>query len=881
LAVLNNYINANNVEFTEQEESKILVPADLAEKIKLEEQEKERLQKAEDEARVIQETLGKIDTQTKEVESCIFYWRKETQGGTKGAYFLLANTNDFKSIIFATKLAKGVFVDNPTPRNQTIRNIYNMGFLQDMNLGVIAYEYPSLTTKENADVNSQKGNQEEVLYYLNKITTNANPTLLVFDDNRVGGDALLTDMKNPNGLVKGWNVIQDKGYLMTHVINTLMMVAWAEGIDLSIDVYDDFFALAECYQDAITYSVQFKERAYIVLTRETDTEESELLIRYGTASVEDLIKEKGADNAFVVAIVVDGAFQDGINPYMFSAKAQTATLPPPPISPQQIAEASALKTSQFTTENVYVVRKKNGSFEVVVGESNVDNAIKSSDFLRVVEVFNDGVSTASKPTQVTLKRGKSITQAELDAIEKAKLEAFVESNTTSENVYAIQKQDDSFVIKVGETEAYKIIHSTDFQSVVGVYKLGKEINIPLLPPPTTTQQYAIPSTEPSTWDAVFDIGDKVKVRLDFSNDMGDGSSKVDYNSAQNSFTIAKKSAMVGLIRPENLTGVLYTMNNGQSWEGKDLEFLTTTENEPTDWEVAGMSKEEWDTRDKAIEASKITTEKCYVVKLKDGTLTMEVGDENVINLVDTDQFEELIAVYKDGYIVASDMPIPKPPKETISFTKDVLMSGKEAKATMELLQKGLLQVPELSVISDGKTYTFKSKDALVSFLYKNTSIGDQMAIASNNFYNIPKGSTLDEIKNLLVNVGALKGVGKTQIFNRKRAKERSEETDVYVYVVKLQNGDYGIAEGDGELFAIENAKNLSEVVASYLNGAEVMVKPKRVYATESPEIQDEVIEELTEEDLKDLPPIELHIKNKDALKTDFSLLEDINFDDEE
>jgi len=402
-----------------------------------------------------------------------------------------------------------------------------------------------------------------------------------------------------------------------------------------------------------------------------------------------------------------------------------------------------------------------------------------------------------------------------------------------------------------------------------------------VPPPTTTQQYAIPSTEPSTWDAVFDIGDKVKVRLDFSNDMGDGSSKVDYNSAQNSFTIAKKSAMVGLIRPENLTGVLYTMNNGQSWEGKDLEFLTTTENEPTDWEVAGMSKEEWDTRDKAIEASKITTEKCYVVKLKDGTLTMEVGDENVINLVDTDQFEELIAVYKDGYIVASDMPIPKPPKETISFTKDVLMSGKEAKATMELLQKGLLQVPELSVISDGKTYTFKSKDALVSFLYKNTSIGDQMAIASNNFYNIPKGSTLDEIKNLLVNVGALKGVGKTQIFNRKRAKERSEETDVYVYVVKLQNGDYGIAEGDGELFAIENAKNLSEVVASYLNGAEVMVKPKRVYATESPEIQDEVIEELTEEDLKDLPPIELHIKNKDALKTDFSLLEDINFDDEE
>jgi hypothetical protein len=228
------------------------------------------------------------------------------------------------------------------------------------------------------------------------------------------------------------------------------------------------------------------------------------------------------------------------------------------------------------------------------------------------------------------------------------------------------------------------------------------------------------------------------------------------------------------------------------------------------------------------------------------------------------------------------MPIPKPPKETISFTKDVLMSGKEAKTTMELLQKGLLKTPELSVISNGRTYTLESKSALLAFVFKNTKDGDQMVIASNTFINIPKGSTLDEVKDLLKNVDALKGVGKTGIFNRKRAKEASEETDEYVYLLKMKNGDYGIAVGDDELFQAEDTDNLLEVEATYQNGAEInTIRPKRIYATESPEIQDEVVEEITESELKDLPPIELHIKNKDAFKTDFSLLEDINFDDEE
>jgi hypothetical protein len=96
------------------------------------------------------------------------------------------------------------------------------------------------------------------------------------------------------------------------------------------------------------------------------------------------------------------------------------------------------------------------------------------------------------------------------------------------------------------------------------------------------------STDPSTWNAKFNVGDKVKIRYDFSTDMGTGESKVRYESNENSFAVKsieksgatpykenKKGYNIGgFMRPENPSGVLYELSNGQMWEGKDLELIS-------------------------------------------------------------------------------------------------------------------------------------------------------------------------------------------------------------------------------------------------------------------------------------------------------------------
>lgn len=89
-------------------------------------------------------------------------------------------------------------------------------------------------------------------------------------------------------------------------------------------------------------------------------------------------------------------------------------------------------------------------------------------------------------------------------------------------------------------------------------------------------QIGLPSTDPSTWKGKFKIGDTVKIRLDFTADMGDGTVKVNYNSPDNNFKITGTSVENGVKRPENPTGVLYGLNNGESWEGKDLELATSS-----------------------------------------------------------------------------------------------------------------------------------------------------------------------------------------------------------------------------------------------------------------------------------------------------------------
>jgi hypothetical protein len=112
------------------------------------------------------------------------------------------------------------------------------------------------------------------------------------------------------------------------------------------------------------------------------------------------------------------------------------------------------------------------------------------------------------------------------------------------------------------------------------------------PKTTATQEKGLPSTDPQTWHGSFKVGDKVKIRWDFSNDLGlpatKGNAKVDYFSNDNNFTIVRidkrfqePEATGGIQRPENPTGLLYVLSNKQSWEGKDLELVDGTTNTPS------------------------------------------------------------------------------------------------------------------------------------------------------------------------------------------------------------------------------------------------------------------------------------------------------------
>jgi hypothetical protein len=92
-----------------------------------------------------------------------------------------------------------------------------------------------------------------------------------------------------------------------------------------------------------------------------------------------------------------------------------------------------------------------------------------------------------------------------------------------------------------------------------------------------SEKIELPSTDKRTWNERFNIGDQVKVRWDFSTDMGNGLSQVEYNSNANLFTITQSGEIKDFKRIQNPSGFLYTLNNGKTWEGKDLELALDDE----------------------------------------------------------------------------------------------------------------------------------------------------------------------------------------------------------------------------------------------------------------------------------------------------------------
>jgi hypothetical protein len=86
-----------------------------------------------------------------------------------------------------------------------------------------------------------------------------------------------------------------------------------------------------------------------------------------------------------------------------------------------------------------------------------------------------------------------------------------------------------------------------------------------------------PSTDSSVWNAQYNIGDKVKIRFDFSTANVDKVYTIEnVEVIKTPFKLDKNGNNIGgFVRPENPSGRLYMLSeNGGNWEGKDLEIAT-------------------------------------------------------------------------------------------------------------------------------------------------------------------------------------------------------------------------------------------------------------------------------------------------------------------
>ena len=99
---------------------------------------------------------------------------------------------------------------------------------------------------------------------------------------------------------------------------------------------------------------------------------------------------------------------------------------------------------------------------------------------------------------------------------------------------------------------------------------------------TTTR---IPSTDPSTWDGKFSVGDKVRIRIDFKEWLGKK------NDTDSVFTIVSYKTYPQSKRQENPSGIIYKLSNGNGWEGKDLELANgnSTETKKADTPTQSQS----------------------------------------------------------------------------------------------------------------------------------------------------------------------------------------------------------------------------------------------------------------------------------------------------
>jgi hypothetical protein len=380
LAVLSNYIKDNDVQFTEEQKNKMLQ--------KVEEVDIEALKKKEEEIKVAEVQVGEIEKaqaiSLQDNKNCTYFWVRVGLGNRHNGYFVLAVTSGSNAIMFGTYLANGVFTKTPTRLNKLVRERIEQSRLVESSIGVFTlYLSDGTITKELNAPKSVMSDLNVAQTYLNATIRDFTPIVIV-DDSRGDVTRILSINENTIGVDSA---------KINWVVNTMMMVAWAEGIQL-VESDKDFAEIGKSIKEAVYYSKRFDGRLYVILTADTDTDDSLLVFKYGSDDAQNYIQQsldaRGEISSFVVGILVDGVFQDGIDPYMFQKSTSQTKVTQPVFTPEQIARMNAVTASQKTTEKVFVVKLKNGDFSYEVGEDNLFNLEDSGELSDVIAVFENG-----------------------------------------------------------------------------------------------------------------------------------------------------------------------------------------------------------------------------------------------------------------------------------------------------------------------------------------------------------------------------------------------------------------------------------------------------------------------------------------------------------
>jgi len=166
-----------------------------------------------------------------------------------------------------------------------------------------------------------------------------------------------------------------------------------------LNIKESFVGFGKMMTEALSgWSNPNNERVYVIIQRIKSPKDLTMRLAYGTDNAEAIIDKEGEDNAFVVAIIVDGVFQEDINPYMFQIGSNQATTSKVilkrgiPLRQQEfVITEQAKNASEKTTEKVFVVKLKDGDFSYEVGEDNLFNLEDSGELSDVLVVFENGL----------------------------------------------------------------------------------------------------------------------------------------------------------------------------------------------------------------------------------------------------------------------------------------------------------------------------------------------------------------------------------------------------------------------------------------------------------------------------------------------------------